>query len=162
MKQLLSLLGSAAIALTLSSPAFAGHGKNGGESMKGGLPALEDRVEGDEALIQTLQNQVAALQGQSNWAVVGADGTLVRSSSSAGPVSVATHTSGSGQYEVDFSTDVSGCAYVATLGDTGTATPPAGFVGVAGATNPDGVIVQTSNSSGTAADEPFHLLVTCP
>jgi hypothetical protein len=65
-------------------------------------------------------------------------------------------------YEVDFATDVSACAYVATLGDTGQSTPPVGFVGVAGATNPDGVVVQTSNSGGTATDEPFHLLVTCP
>jgi hypothetical protein len=167
MKRFISVLGSLAIATALGSPAFAGHGHgnsgNGHESMKGGLPALEDRVDADEALITTLQGQVADLQGQNNWAVVGADGTLVRSNSSAGPVTVTHTTVGSGLYEVDFSADVSGCAYEATLGDTGTATPPMGFVGVAGsASSVDGVVVQTSNTSGTAADEPFHLYVSCP
>ena len=38
----------------MSSPAFAGHkhggGGGGGESQAGGLPALEDRVEADEAI----------------------------------------------------------------------------------------------------------------
>lgn len=156
MRRLVGLFGSAIIALTLGSPAFAGHGKRGnGESMKGGLPALEDRVEADEALIQ-------ALQGQNNWAVVDANGNLIRSNSSAGPVSVQPHTAGSGLYEVDFSMDVSACAYVATLGDTGTATPPVGLIGVTGASSPDGVIVQTSSSGGTPADAAFHLLVTCP
>ena len=157
-----------AAGLALSTPLVA-HAKNGGggggggdKSMKGGLPALTKRVAADEALITALQNQVAGLVGQTNFAVVDVNGTLVRSGSNAGPVSVATHTAGTGLYEVDFSEDVSGCAYVATLGDTGTATPPVGFVGVSGATNPDGVTIQTSDSTGAAADEPFHLSVSCP
>jgi hypothetical protein len=139
-----------------------GGGGGGGESMKGGLPGLEDRVEADEALITALQTQITGLVGQNNFAVVDVNGNLVRSGSSAGPVSVAPHTAGTGLYEVDFSKDVSGCAYVATLGDGGTATPPVGFVGVTGATNPDGVTLQTSDSTGTATDEPFHLSVSCP
>jgi hypothetical protein len=131
--------------------------------MQGGLPALEKRVAADEATIATLQSQISALQGQSNFAVVGADGTLARSNSSAGTVSVGPHTAGARLYEVIFPMDVSGCAYVATLGDTGTATPPMGFVGfTTEAGNSDAVSVQTSDSSGTAADEPFHLTVSRP
>ena len=156
------ILGSLAMALIFSAPVLAakggkgGKGGNGGESMKGGLPALEDRVEADEALI-------AALQGQNNWAVVDSDGTLARSSSNG--VSVATHTVGTGLYEVDFSKDVSGCAFVATLGNSdSTTTTPVGEIGVTGATTAGGVgvIVQTSDSTGTATDAPFHLFVSCP
>jgi hypothetical protein len=158
MRGLPALLGSVVIALAVGSPAFAGHGKGkgggGGESMKGGLPALEDRVDADEAAI-------AALQGQNNWAVVdGATGALARFSPS---VTGATHT-GTGAYEVDFNKDVSGCAYVATLGDTGTTPPASGEINVAGATiTPNGVIVQTFDKTGlTLTDASFHLLVSCP
>jgi hypothetical protein len=156
-----------AAGMALSAP-LAAHAKNphsggggGGGSMAGGLPGLTKRVIADEALIAALQTQVSGL-GNSSFAVVGADGTLARSSSAAGPVSVVTHTAGTGLYEVDFSENVSACAYVVTLGDTGTATPPVGIVGVSGATNPDGVTIQTSDIAGAPTDEPFHLAVTCP
>jgi len=155
-----------AAGMALSAP-LAAHAKNphsgggGGGSQAGGLPALSKRVTADEALIAALQTSVAAL-GNTSFAVVGADGTLARSNSAAGPVTVATHTAATGLYEVDFSANVSACAYVATLGDTGTATPPVGVIGVSGAVNPDGVTIQTSNLTGTPTDEPFHLTVTCP
>lgn len=45
------------IAVMLSAPALAASKKGGGESQAGGLPALEDRVDADEALIATLQGQ---------------------------------------------------------------------------------------------------------
>src|SRR4029077_5918073 len=112
-----------AAGMALSGPvaAFAKnpHGGGGGGSQAGGLPALAKRVTADEALIKALQASVSGL-GNTSFAVVGADGTLVRSNSAAGPVSVATHTPATGLYEVDFAADVSACSYSATLGDTGT------------------------------------------
>jgi TolA-binding protein len=168
---------------------YAGSG-GGGENQAGGLPALEDRVDALESLVDTLQGQVTTLegevatlqsqvstlqtqvgtlqtdvtdlQGQNNWAVVSAAGSVVRNSGPSGSVAVS-HTSGTGLYEVLFSKNVSGCSYVATLGDTGTATPPLGFVAVSGdSSNPAGVTVQTSDSSADASDEPFHVYVSCP
>jgi hypothetical protein len=138
-----------------------GGGGSGGGSQAGGLPALAKRVTADEALIKALQASVSGL-GNTSFAVVGADGTLVRSNSAAGPVSVATHTPATGLYEVDFAADVSACAYAATLGDTGTATPPLGMIGVSSAVTTGGVTVQTTDITGTPTDEPFHLTVTCP
>ena len=68
-----------------------------------------------------MQTKVADLQGQNNWAVVKADGALVRSQSSAGEVSV--EKVATGQYEVTFAKDPSGCAYEAAIGDTANAVP---------------------------------------
>jgi hypothetical protein len=166
------------LGLIFASP-FAAQAKKSGEkeSQKGGLPALEDRVEVDEGLIATLQTEVATLQsevatlqtqvatllGQSQFAVVASDGTLVRSSTG---VAIDTHTASSGAYELTFSKDVSGCAYVATLGDTASGAPVAGEVSVSGDhdadSNPNDVFVQTSDSTGAAADASFHLYVNCP
>jgi hypothetical protein len=157
-----------AAGMAFSTPLIASAKKPPGrhESQKGGLPGLEDRVQADEALIQTLQNQVSALQGQSSFAVVGSDGTIVRSNSMPGPVTLAVpHTANSGIYEINFGKDVSACAYTATLGDTANAAPPVGEIAVSGdvdADNPNDVYVQTSDSTGAAADAPFHLTVTCP
>src|SRR5216684_4509778 len=81
----------------------SGSGGGGGNSMKGGLPGLTKRVAADEALISALQDQVSGLVGQTNFAVVGGDGTLSRSSDSAATV---THAAATGLYEVDFSADV--------------------------------------------------------
>ena len=68
MKRSISIIGSVLLAAALISPAWAkpgkgGGGGGGGEPQAGGLPALEDRVEADEALIATLQ-------GQNNFALV--------------------------------------------------------------------------------------------
>jgi len=201
MKRSISIFGGILLALALMSPAWAhpGKGKGGGgggptgpsgpgdpgESQAGGLPALEDRVEADEALIATLQTQVATLMsevtalqgavstlqtevadllGQNNWAVVNVDGTIARASSAAVVVGNP-HVAGSGVYEVNFGKDVSKCAYEATLGGTGTLAVPAGEVTVTGDTDadsPNDVTVSTFNSAGTATDSSFHLTVTCP
>src|ERR1700688_251080 len=75
MKRSISIIGSILLAAALCSPALAkpgkgkgggsgGSGGGGGESQAGGLPALEDRVEADEALIATLQTQVATLMSE--------------------------------------------------------------------------------------------------
>jgi hypothetical protein len=201
MKRSISIIGGILLALALMSPAWAhpGKGKGGGgggptgptgpgdpgESQAGGLPGLEDRVEADEALIATLQTQVATLMsevtalqgavstlqtevadllGQNNWAVVNPDGTIARASSAAVVVGNP-HVAGSGVYEVNFGKDVSKCVYEATLGGTGTLAVPAGEVTVTGDTDadsPNDVTVSTFNSVGAATDSSFHLTVTCP
>src|SRR3984893_5849588 len=201
MKRSISIIGGILLALALMSPAWAhpGKGKGGGgggptgptgpgdpgESQAGGLPALEDRGEADEALIATLQTQVATLMsevtalqgavstlqtqvadllGQNNWAVVNVDGTIARASSAAVVVGNP-HVAGSGVYEVNFGKDVSQCAHEATFGGAGTLAVPAGEVTVAGDTDadsPNDVTVSTFNSAGAATDSSFHLTVTCP
>jgi hypothetical protein len=160
MKQGIKILGGVLLAAALSSPAWAKHSKGGGggESMAGGLPALEDRVDAQDALIATLQ-------GQNNWAVISGAGTVVRFSSVPGPVTVE-HTASTGIYEVNFGKDVSACAYEATIGDTAAAVPVQGQISVSGDVNadsPDDVYVQTFDKTGaTPTDSPFHLTVTCP
>ena len=117
-------------------------------SEAGGLPALAKKVK--------------ALQGQNNWAVVAGDtGDIVRQFSSAGPVTSA-HTAGTGLYTVTFSKDVSGCAFVATLGSVSTNAPTIGMIGVTGGSgDPNSVVVQTADNTGTAIDASFHLYVSC-
>jgi hypothetical protein len=91
------------------------------------------------------------------WAVVDAGGGLTRKSGATSSGHLAT-----GEYEVVFGRDVTGCAYNATLG-TGDATEaPAGEVGVSQrAGNANAVSVVTRDSGGTKADLPFHLTVNC-
>ena len=153
-----------AAGLAFSTPLIANAKRGGGhESQKGGLPALEDRVDANAALI-------AELQGRDNFAVVAADGTVARASSpgsanSPDPVTVL-HTATSGVYEVDFGKDVTACAYTATIGDTASAVPVQGQVSVSGDVdggNVNDVYVQTFDNTGAvAADLPFHLNVSCP
>jgi hypothetical protein len=140
----------------LALPALAKKGGGGGESQKGGLPALEDRVDALEARIVTLE-------GQNNWAVVSSAGAVVRSFPSTGVTATQIAT---GQYEVTFTQDVSGCAYVATIGDTAHAIPTQGQISVSGdvdSDNPNDVFVQTFDRLGLVATNlPFHLYVSCP
>ena len=204
MKRSIRIISCVLLSAALASPAWAGHGhgKGGppgpsgptgasgpddpGESQAGGLPALEDRVEADEALIatlqtqvstlmtevttlqgevttlmgevSTLQGQVATLLGQNNFAQVSPACAILNSSSSAGPVS-ATPVS-PGVCEVTFSKNVSACSAVATIvGVTG------GEVSVSSATKVatgDSIIVDTFVPAGVAAPSDFNLTVTCP
>jgi len=193
MKRSISIIGSILLAAALTSPAWAHPGKgkgngnggggagagsgggDGGESQAGGLPALEDRVEADEALIATLQTQVStlmgevtalqgavtALQGQNNFAVVGETATtctLLASSSSAGPVT-ATFIS-NGVCQVTFSKDVALCSSVASIVGT-----PSGEISVTPSTKTvtgDSVTVSTFIPAGTASFSGFNLTTTCP
>ena len=72
MKRIFGVFLGILLAVALSTPSLAKKGKNGngngngGESQAGGLPALENRVEADEALIAALQTKVEDLQGQNN------------------------------------------------------------------------------------------------
>jgi hypothetical protein len=134
---------SLALGLAMAAPLTAR------ASQAGGLPALAKKVK--------------ALQGQNNWAVVAGDtGSVVRQFSSAGPVT-GSHTAGTGLYTVTFSKDVSGCAFVATLGSVSTNAPTIGMIGVTGDSgDPNSVGVQTADNTGKPADASFHLYVSCP
>jgi hypothetical protein len=111
-----------------------------------------------EAQVLALQAQVAALHNQ-DFAVVAADGTFVRGSSSV----VSSANLGTGSYEVIFNKDVTGCAYVATIGTTSTGVAGPGQTTVAGRNgNADGVFVATQDSSGVGTNNSFHLSVSCP
>ncbi len=93
--------------------------------------------------------------GRQRWAVISADGTIARSN---GADADFTTRLGTGHYLVVFDAFVANCAYVATT--TG------GFAGQTGVLHTANdfltdVQVFTTSSSGTPADLPFHLIVTC-
>ena len=75
-----------------------------------------------------------------------------------------THPVGSNEYTVEFTRDVSGCVYSATLAAVQNGPtleqPPAGRITVASAGGAK-VLVKTYNAAGTGAPAPFHLLVSC-
>jgi hypothetical protein len=95
------------------------------------------------------------------FAVVNHDGSLARGSVGVTSSKVASFT---GAYVVGFGTDVSGCAFVSTVGNTGNGgTPPAGDANTAGrSADVKAVFVQTYNAAGTTTDDSFHLIVVCP
>jgi hypothetical protein len=200
MKRSISIIGSILLAAALCSPALAkpgkgkgggsgGSGGGGGESQAGGLPALEDRVEADEALIATLQTQVATLmsevtalqnavtvlqgqvstlntevgdlQGQNNFAVVGETATTCTliASSSSAGPVTATFIS-DGVCQVTFSKDVALCSSVASIVGT-----PSGEISVTPSTKTvagDSVTVSTFIPAGTPSFSGFNLTTTCP
>jgi TolA-binding protein len=177
MRKTISVIAGVLLAATMGGTALAGNGhgkgsKNGGNpnSQAGGLPALAAKVAALQTQVGTLQTEVGTLQGQvttlkgqNNWAVVGSDGTVARQNGAATPVAV-THTSNSGLYEVVFNTDVSGCAFTATLDQTGVAIPaPVGFINVSlDQSDPEDIEVQTYDSTQAPADGAFELYVSCP
>ena len=91
------------------------------------------------------------------FAVVKADGTLVRSFPAAGVTSTR---AGNGRYTVTFPQNVSTCAWVATIGEGALVTPVAGQIAVFG--NGMNVLVDSSDSRGLLSDRAFHLVVICP
>jgi hypothetical protein len=90
------------------------------------------------------------------WAVTRSNGTLERQS---GATDV--DRTGEGRYEVTFNRDVSDCAYLATIGQPTTGTPPAGEIGVSRSNDVNAVLVRTRGSDGTFTDRGFHLAVHC-
>lgn len=91
-------------------------------------------------------------------AVVNADATLAR-----GEGVTSTAGLGSGNFEVIFGRDVRACAYDASVGSSATVgTEPAGYVTVVGrAGQPNGVFLQTLDTTGTVVARGFHLIVYC-
>jgi hypothetical protein len=105
----------------------------------------------------------AAVPRHKLFAVVKADGTLVRSLPGAG---VASSRQQAGFYSVTFPQNVSGCGFAATIdgqAGLGPEVDPVGFIN-AGASNQDStkVFVDTKDKTGTAADKPFDVVVICP
>jgi hypothetical protein len=93
---------------------------------------------------------------QTFFAVVNADGSMAR-----GFQAVSSQRFSDGRYEVTFSHDVTGSAYVASVGDSGsTVVPPPGEISVVGRFGaPNGVFIATRDSTGNLADRGFHLAV---
>jgi hypothetical protein len=91
--------------------------------------------------------------------VVKADGVLKRGS---GVVS-ASQPEGTGTYEVDFAADVTGCAFVATVGEPASnGTAPASDITVVSRSGvPEGVFVETANIHGVLKNRSFHIDVGC-
>jgi hypothetical protein len=92
------------------------------------------------------------------YAVVNANGTLAR-----GHRAVSAARLGTGAYEVVFRRDVRKCAFLATIGLSGSAgsSLPGEVTVVGRASNDRGVFVTTHSSGGAAADLGFHLAVLC-
>lgn len=92
------------------------------------------------------------------FAVVNSDGTLVRRCGAVSSTRIA-----GGQYEVIFNRNVRACAYVATIGLSGSvgASDPGEITVVGRNSNVSGVFLTTHDSSGTRADRGFHLTVHC-
>ena len=100
------------------------------------------------------QDSTAFLQSSKvMWATVNAAGTLVGDvgATSAGKL-------GTGNYEVIFGTNVSQCAYQATVSDS---TVGAEIGAQPRTGNANGVFITSWSSAGAPADKPFHLLVVC-
>lgn len=115
---------------------------------------------GSVLLLSGLSAQAASAV-RDGFAVMNADGTLVRSSSNVNP---SKHLAGSGIYQVFFDHSLSKCAFVASLG-SGDATPPLqGFVTVepgTGAGQHTMIVVNTFDVSGQPADFGFHAIARC-
>ncbi len=91
------------------------------------------------------------------WAVMNASGSIARGAgtTSAGRL-------GAGVYEVVFGQNVTNCAFVASVGDSGEATGANGAATVTRrAGNANGVRVETRNLGNALADRGFHLIVVC-
>jgi len=90
------------------------------------------------------------------WAVVDQNGTLVRNKGASSALKLST-----GQYQVVFNQDVTGCSYQATVGDPGS-NPQGGIASAQQRININGgVHVVTWTVVGALADRPFHLAVFC-
>jgi hypothetical protein len=130
----------------ITGPATAAPFTTTAKGVATGLNA--DQVDGKSA-----DEIVAAAQALNKFAVVAADGTLAAGARGAKTVA---HTGGSGVYNVDFDGDVSKCARTATI----TGGTPAEVT--TEAADADTITVRTFTvGTATAADHPFHLVVTC-
>jgi hypothetical protein len=129
----------------ITGPATAAPFTTTAKGVATGLNA--DQVDG-----QSASEIVAAAQALNKFAVVAADGTLASGARGAKTVS---HTAASGDYNVDFDSDVSKCARTATI--TGAT---AGEI-TTDAADADTVTVHTFTSAGAAGDRAFQLVVTC-
>jgi hypothetical protein len=129
----------------ITGPATAAPFTTTAKGVATGLNA--DQVDGKSA-----DEIVSAAQALNKFAVVAADGTLATGARGATTVA---HTAASGDYNVNFDSDVSKCARTATI-----AGATAGEI-TTEAVDADTLTVHTFTSAGTAADRGFQLVVTC-
>jgi hypothetical protein len=98
------------------------------------------------------------------WAVVNADGSLVRGQGATSAKQLFAGGGVEGSYQVSFNRDVKDCALDATIGRVNAANrdPDPGEIGVAYRNgNRKAVYVKTRASTGSEADRSFHLSVIC-
>jgi hypothetical protein len=93
---------------------------------------------------------------QAFFAVVNSNGSLARGFQAVSSARITT-----GQYQVLFSHDLTGSAFVASIGDPGSLViPPGGEISVVGRLGAaNGVFIATRDSAGNLADRGFHLTV---
>ena len=104
----------------------------------------------------TMTTGAASAQAASTnlFASVSASGTLLHG----GGVSTVTHVA-TGQYEVNFSSNVRKCAYIATT--VNAASQALQVFTAGGHLSAEGVYVETKNQGGGLTDGPFNLVVDC-
>jgi hypothetical protein len=98
-------------------------------------------------------------QAAQKWAVVNSAGTLVRGAGATAAIHL-----GTGTYQVNFSSNQTLCAYVATPGDVGagSVSGPKLATVASRAGNTKGLFIQTfDQSSGALVDTPFHVQTFC-
>jgi hypothetical protein len=121
------------------------------------LSEVEAQVEALQTQVGTLQTGLAAVVPD-DFAVVSSAGALVRGSASA----VSALQDGTGKYQVTFNKDITGCAYIGTIGDPSDGIPSPGEITVNNIGGNDSVIdVHVYDSTGTAANNSFHLSLSC-
>jgi len=132
-----------------------------GSALAGG-GAGPNGVAGKAAAAAAPQFPAAANIAVKGAVVVNADGTVARKSAQPFTVTSAAHLS-TGSYEVIWNRNVRGCAYIATIGLSGSSgSSPSGEITVVGRVNRvRGVFLTTHDSTGTLADRGFHLVVVC-
>lgn len=116
--------------------------------------------QGDQGIQGIQGNQgVPGTPAAKRWAVIPASGAVITRSSD--PAITETHSNGTGRYVVDFATNVSNCAWIATVGPD-QVTPITGDIAVGNDTgDPEKVVVFTDNNAGGGADKAFHIAVFC-
>lgn len=91
------------------------------------------------------------------YAVVEADGTLAR-----GTAGTSSSKVGTGLYQVNFSQNISQCAWVTSIGGSaGIPVQPGETHSSLQPGSTTSLLQQISNSAGVLADRPFHVIVTC-
>lgn len=111
---------------------------------------------------RTPQAPVGSVLGSADlWAVINADGTVARSDGA--QLSATFKIAGfTGAYQIGFYRNLTGCNYVATIGNAGAGVATPGIITTAARAGvATAVFVQTSDTTGAASDRPFHLRVTC-
>jgi hypothetical protein len=107
------------------------------------------------AVAAALVPPTASAASPNLFASVAGNGTLVNGNG----VSSVTHTIGTGQYEVTFTSDVSSCAYVSTTRNAFSQAIQSFTAG--GHLSSSGVYVEVKNQGGGLMDGPFDLAVAC-